>query len=120
MGSAERLIVVMTTNHAEKLDPALIRPGRADRRFEIGYATADEARRLFLTMLPDFASLADRFAETLTNPRATIADLQGVLLQHRHDPSRLFDDPACLAALEGDDDAGVASCSFEAAVARTG
>lgn len=31
------LIVLMTTNHAEKLDPALIRDGRVDVRIEIGY-----------------------------------------------------------------------------------
>eukprot|EP00449_Zooxanthella_nutricula_P051240 CAMPEP_0198580632 /NCGR_PEP_ID=MMETSP1462-20131121/123145_1 /TAXON_ID=1333877 /ORGANISM="Brandtodinium nutriculum, Strain RCC3387" /LENGTH=47 /DNA_ID= /DNA_START= /DNA_END= /DNA_ORIENTATION= len=27
----------MTTNHPEKLDPALIRPGRIDKRFLLGY-----------------------------------------------------------------------------------
>jgi chaperone BCS1 len=27
----------MTTNHIEKLDPALIRPGRADLKLEINY-----------------------------------------------------------------------------------
>ena len=29
------LMVIMTTNHIEKLDPALIRPGRIDFRIEI-------------------------------------------------------------------------------------
>jgi chaperone BCS1 len=30
-------ILVMTTNHIEKIDPALIRPGRVDIKLEIGY-----------------------------------------------------------------------------------
>jgi len=32
-------IVVLTTNHIEKLDPALIRPGRIDLAIEVGYVT---------------------------------------------------------------------------------
>jgi ATP-dependent 26S proteasome regulatory subunit len=30
-------ILVMTTNHPEKLDPALIRPGRIDKKLFLGY-----------------------------------------------------------------------------------
>ncbi|TYZ66389.1 hypothetical protein PybrP1_009286 [[Pythium] brassicae (nom. inval.)] len=30
-------IVIMTTNHPEKLDPALIRPGRISKKLELGY-----------------------------------------------------------------------------------
>jgi chaperone BCS1 len=37
----------MTTNHREKLDPALIRPGRVDFDIEIGYMNTDGAHRLF-------------------------------------------------------------------------
>jgi len=35
------LIIIMTTNHKEKLDPALIRPGRVDLDIEIGYLTEE-------------------------------------------------------------------------------
>jgi len=30
-------IVVMTTNHPDKLDPALIRPGRINKRIHLGF-----------------------------------------------------------------------------------
>jgi chaperone BCS1 len=33
-------IVVMTTNHPEMLDPALIRPGRVDKKLLLGYMAA--------------------------------------------------------------------------------
>lgn len=33
-------IVIMTTNHPEMLDPALIRPGRMDKKLYLGYMAA--------------------------------------------------------------------------------
>src|SRR5207253_2725559 len=36
VASPEGRIVVMTTNHVDKLDPALIRPGRADVKLYFG------------------------------------------------------------------------------------
>ena len=37
--SQEGRILIMTTNHRENLDPALMRPGRADRQFYLGNAS---------------------------------------------------------------------------------
>jgi mitochondrial chaperone BCS1 len=47
LAAPEGRIVVMTTNHRERLDPALIRPGRIDLQLEIGLATAEQASRMF-------------------------------------------------------------------------
>ncbi len=44
--------VIMTTNHKERLDPALIRPGRVDVKFEYGYATSSMIRELFVLFYP--------------------------------------------------------------------
>ncbi|CAN6200636.1 unnamed protein product [Urochloa humidicola] len=41
----ERLMV-FTTNHPERLDPALLRPGRMDRKVELGYCTPPALRVL--------------------------------------------------------------------------
>lgn len=38
VASADQRIIVMTTNHVDRLDDALVRPGRVDVRAEIGYA----------------------------------------------------------------------------------
>mgnify|MGYP003866327329 CR=1 FL=1 len=36
-------IVIMTTNHPEMLDPALVRPGRIDKNLELGYMELEDA-----------------------------------------------------------------------------
>ncbi|KIM31796.1 hypothetical protein M408DRAFT_327221 [Serendipita vermifera MAFF 305830] len=47
VASSEERIVFMTTNHLDRLDPALIRPGRVDVLQLIGDASPSQARRLF-------------------------------------------------------------------------
>ncbi len=42
LGAPENAIIVMTTNHAERLDPALIRPGRVDYRMR--FENPDDTR----------------------------------------------------------------------------
>ena len=36
-------LLVMTSNHPEKLDPALIRPGRIDKMFHLSYMVGEQA-----------------------------------------------------------------------------
>ena len=43
VASQEGRILIMTTNHIEKLDSALIRPGRIDLRLELNYADSELA-----------------------------------------------------------------------------
>ena len=45
LDSPER-IVIMTTNHPEKLDPALIRPGRINKRVFLGYLKPRQALQM--------------------------------------------------------------------------
>ena len=40
-------IMVITTNHPEKLDPALIRPGRIDVNLQFGYCEPDDIVNIF-------------------------------------------------------------------------
>ena len=41
-------IVIMTTNHPEKLDPALIRPGRINRKILMGYLYPDQVEPCYI------------------------------------------------------------------------
>jgi mitochondrial chaperone BCS1 len=77
----------MTTNHREKLDPALIRPGRADVQVEIGLIGAASAARMFLRFFPDATEAAARFAARIGDRRLTGAEVQGWLLTHADDPA---------------------------------
>ncbi|KAH8704294.1 BCS1 N terminal-domain-containing protein [Phaeosphaeriaceae sp. PMI808] len=47
VGSSEGRVLIMTTNHIERLDGALIRPGRADMKIEFQLADEDMVARLF-------------------------------------------------------------------------
>ena len=43
-------LLIMTTNHVEHLDPALIRPGRVDMKIHFTFATREQAEMLFCYM----------------------------------------------------------------------
>jgi chaperone BCS1 len=53
LGSREGRITFITSNHAELLDPALIRPGRVDKQYELGFLDEPEARRMFNRFFPE-------------------------------------------------------------------
>lgn len=59
VASKEGIIIIMTTNHPDRLDPALIRPGRIDYKLKLGYVSQEQAERLFSKFFPreDRASL---------------------------------------------------------------
>ena len=52
VAAQEGRAIFMTTNHPDRLDPALIRPGRADVHVELGLVGAGAARALFLRFFP--------------------------------------------------------------------
>ncbi len=76
----------MTTNHLERLDPALIRPGRADVHVELGPVGAVEAWEMFLRFFPGEDGLADELARHIGGGALSPAALQGWLLSHGDDP----------------------------------
>jgi chaperone BCS1 len=48
VASSEERVIFMTTNHVDKLDPALVRPGRVDVSEVLGDAAGEQAKRLFV------------------------------------------------------------------------
>jgi mitochondrial chaperone BCS1 len=78
-GAVEGSIAILTTNHRERLDPALIRPGRCDREFELGYLTAASCARMFDRFFADpilAQEVADRLGDWQVSPATWQSYLQ--------------------------------------------
>ena len=81
------LMVIMTTNYPQRLDPALIRPGRADKRVPFENATEEQKRAAFRWFYPNHCIEAeDRFAASL-NGHTSMAEVQQRLLEMREPDS---------------------------------
>jgi len=72
VASHEGRVLIMTTNHPEKLDAALVRPGRVDRKVGFRLAMRDEVRELFVRMYR--VSEEDGEAEILASSRRIVGD----------------------------------------------
>ena len=79
VAAPEGRLLVMTSNHPEKLDPALIRPGRIDLHERFDLLGPAEVRRMFLRFHPGALADADRFAAIVDTPISP-AELQCILL----------------------------------------
>src|SRR5436853_1993002 len=75
------VLFVMTTNHIEALDEALLRPGRIDYKLYLGKATDRQKMELYRRFFPGTSELeAQIFIET-SRSAETMAELQGLLLE---------------------------------------
>jgi mitochondrial chaperone BCS1 len=52
-GAVEGSISILTTNHRDRLDPALIRPGRCDLEIKLDYLTVETCIKMFECFFPD-------------------------------------------------------------------
>jgi chaperone BCS1 len=79
VGAGDGRLLFFTSNHPERLDKALLRPGRADRHYEIAALGPDEACEMFKVFYPDgdVTAFREEVAAMLPMPAA---DLQGYLL----------------------------------------
>jgi len=57
-------IVIMTTNHIENLDPALIRPGRVDHILRFDYATKEQIKDIFTVYTKNDPAIQSQSAGT--------------------------------------------------------
>lgn len=81
--SVDGIVTIFTTNHLERLDPALIRAGRVDRRFEFVHPNAKHLAKLFQSFYPDASdSLAQKFATVVLDRPEEEARSIATLQQH--------------------------------------
>jgi hypothetical protein len=80
IAAQEGRIFYMTTNHIERLDPALIRPGRCDVKLELKKASKSQIELMFLRFYPGEVALAAEFRARLPEYELSMATLQGYFL----------------------------------------
>jgi chaperone BCS1 len=103
VGSAEERVIFLTTNHVNRLDEALIRPGRVDMTVRLGEATVYQIGQLwerfygdtdtkykqqFLTRLHENGVLTDPVQGA---SRTSMAALQGLFLYNKGNPQGAID-----------------------------
>lgn len=74
-------ILLMTTNHVDRLDPALIRPGRIDLRVEVPALARDAASDYVDRLFPHVPTRHDIVSEILSEPNPTAAALVSRIMQ---------------------------------------
>lgn len=86
--SSEETITFMTTNHPEKLDPAIMRPGRIDYKVFIGNATLYQVEKMFLKFYPGEEELCKTFVDSIEklNISVSTAQLQGLFVMNKDQP----------------------------------
>lgn len=118
----EGRLLVMTTNHPDRLDEALVRPGRVDMRVKFGLATHAQVYDIFVRMFQRFdeyagdnyslnskassarhrekaeekeerlEDLAEQFAAKVPDCKLSPAEIQGFLLLHSEKPRQALDE----------------------------
>lgn len=101
VASAEERIIFLTTNHVERLDPALVRPGRVDMTVRLGEVTRYQVgclwdrfygeldtegtyRKAFLDRLHELGLIEDEHGRKTDGSRTTsAAALQGLFLYNK-------------------------------------
>ncbi|KAJ3133992.1 hypothetical protein HDU90_005340 [Geranomyces variabilis] len=81
---ANATIIVMTSNHPEVLDPALIRPGRIDLHLTLSYCTRYQMQKMYRSVMddanadPDFSSVDEQVIAP--------CDALRIMILYRHAP----------------------------------
>ena len=103
MASEDR-IIFMTTNHPERLDPALIRPGRVDVKEYFGHATPYQMKEMYLRFYGGEESRAEEFARIMSGSGNSVstAFLQGLFVSHKNEPEGAMDEAKTLASEQAD------------------
>jgi len=90
ISSQEGRLFIMTTNYFDRLDPALIRPGRVDRSIYFPLASSPQIKKMFLKFFPQEEDLALQFSGMIGEGRSSMAQLQGHFLSYKNDPLAAF------------------------------
>ncbi|KAH6978993.1 BCS1 N terminal-domain-containing protein [Fusarium venenatum] len=105
VAAQEGRVLVMTSNHTDNIDPALLRPGQVDYTIEFGLASFETIKQIFQLMYgtpyaesgvelvsEKIDALSIEFAQVIPEHTFTPAALQGYLLTHQDGPIKALAD----------------------------
>ncbi|XP_031777197.1 mitochondrial chaperone BCS1 [Nasonia vitripennis] len=96
VASSEGRILFMTTNYLDRLDPALIRPGRVDYKEYIGWCSATQLEQMFVRFYQsddkDTERLAKEFAQSVLAHKRNVspAQIQGFFMFFKNEPEAVL------------------------------
>lgn len=82
-------ILIMTTNHPEKLDPALIRPGRIDRKVSFSKCDFYQIKEIY-KMMYDTTEIPEKLKEIKEN-KYSPAEITSLFLRYRTDSTKALE-----------------------------
>lgn len=94
VASAEECITFMTTNHPEKLDPALLRPGRVDYKVLVDNASRWQVQQMFMRFYEGEEQLCEEFLRKFDEAgveKVLTAQLQGLFVYNKGNPQGAID-----------------------------
>ncbi|KAI5693528.1 hypothetical protein M8J75_000835 [Diaphorina citri] len=78
VASSEARLLFMTTNYIDRLDPALVRPGRVDLKEYIGFCSRHQLEQMYKRFYQDVLA---------TGKNISAAQVQGYFMRYKRDPS---------------------------------
>ena len=88
VAAGEGRILFATTNHIDKLDPALIRHGRIDRKEYVGNACHQQLEEIFIRFYgQEFISDSKIFAQSIPTDKLPMSSIQSFLIKYSTDPN---------------------------------
>jgi len=89
VASTEERVVFMTTNHIDRLNPALIRPGRVDMQAHIGWSTPYQLGLMFNKFYPQ-SNVGNAFVHHLRGSKVSMAAVQGYFMLYKDNPDAVI------------------------------
>lgn len=81
LSTSDNRIIIMTTNHKDVLDPALLRPGRLDKHVYIGNPHRETIERMFRRFFPDDSEEEkEQFLDKFINKTPSMSHIQEELM----------------------------------------
>ena len=117
VGAPEGQVLIMTTNHIDELDDALIRAGRVDVKVKLDWCSKSQTRKIFIRMYEQgfkrrtkikgtdiecvcetrkspktLEIMSQEFADQIPEYQLSPAELQDFILMRKSDPQRAIDE----------------------------